>query len=71
MTTLAAPAPRAFNFKSFFLIIAMAMIAAFFGTVLAKGLFGARNEITVKPCATCASCSCKPLLGGPRCGCPK
>jgi len=72
MTTIAAELPRPRNFRTFMLIIVLAFLSASFGAFLtrawlAKGL----GEVTVKPCATCPSCSCKPLLGGPRCGCPQ
>lgn len=70
MTTIAAQLPRPRNFKLFFLIIILAFIAASFGSV-ATNVWLASREVTVKPCATCANCSCKPLLGGPRCGCPR
>lgn len=36
-----------------------------------QGFLSQRSDVTLKPCQTCPSCSCKPLLGGPRCGCPK
>lgn len=63
-------APRPFNFRKFFLIIIVAFIAASFGAVMMKA-FSAKPEVTVRPCATCPTCACKPLLGGPRCGCPR
>jgi len=31
----------------------------------------ASNEVPLKPCATCTSCSCPTGLNGPRCGCPR
>lgn len=72
MTTVAAQLPKPNNFKMFFLIIITAFIAASFGAAFTK-LWTAKTlgEVTVKPCATCPSCVCKPLLGGPRCGCPQ
>jgi hypothetical protein len=73
MTTVAASLPRPNNFKLFFLIIIVAFIAASFGAFLTNAWLGsaAPQQVTVKPCATCPSCVCKPLLGGPRCGCPQ
>lgn len=72
MTTIAAPLPRPRSFRTFMLVIILAFLSASFGAFLthawlSKGL----GEVTVKPCATCPNCVCKPLLGGPRCGCPQ
>lgn len=73
MTTVAAQLPRPNNFRKFFLIIILAFIGASFGIAFTRAFLGtaAPQQVTVKPCATCPSCTCKPLLGGPRCGCPK
>lgn len=70
MTTIAATDPRVFNFKKFFLIIILAFISVSLGAVAMKALT-AKPEVTVRPCLTCPSCSCKPILGGLRCGCPR
>lgn len=72
MTTIAAQLPRPTNFSKGLLIITLAFIVASFGFAMGR-LWTAKTlgEVTVKPCATCPSCVCKPLLGGPRCGCPQ
>lgn len=72
MTTVAAPLPRPNNFRLGLLIIILALITVSFGMAFTNAWLGnASKEVTVKPCATCATCSCKPILGGPRCGCPR
>lgn len=71
MTTIAAQLPRPNNFRLLFIIVILAFIAASFGVAFTRSWLGAApQQVIVKPCATCPSCSCKPLLGGPRCGCP-
>lgn len=73
MTTLATQLPRPNNFRLLFIIVILAFIGASFGVAFTRAFLGATppKEVTVKPCATCPSCTCKPLLGGPRCGCPQ
>jgi len=73
MTTLAAPLPKPSNLRMFFLIVILAFLSASFGAFLTNAWISHKNlgEVTVKPCATCPNCVCKPLLGGPRCGCPQ
>lgn len=70
MTALATPAPRTFNHKKFFIAIILAFIVASIAGLGIKA-FATRPDVTVKPCLTCPSCSCKPILGGLRCGCPR
>jgi len=55
------------------LIVILAFLSASFGAFLTNAWISHKNlgEVTVKPCATCPNCVCKPLLGGPRCGCPQ
>lgn len=71
MTTIAAELPR--NPKRILLAITIAifMIALGFGLGFMMTRPAQLGEVTVKPCATCPNCVCKPLLGGPRCGCPQ
>lgn len=70
MTTLAAQLPR--NPKRFILafVLAALFVALGLGLGIALTRSAGMGEVTVKPCATCPTCPCKPLLGGPRCGCP-
>lgn len=71
MTTLAAQLPR--NPKRILLALAVATFMLALGFAAGFGLTRPVHlgEVTVKPCATCPNCVCKPLLGGPRCGCPQ
>lgn len=71
MTTLTVPMPR--NPNRMLLAIAVAVFMLILGFSLGFVMSRPANlgEVTVKPCATCPSCVCKPLLGGPRCGCPQ
>jgi hypothetical protein len=71
MTTLTARLPR--NPKQMLLAITIAlfMLALGFGLGFMLTRPVTLGEVTVKPCATCPSCVCTPLLGGPRCGCPQ
>lgn len=71
MTAIAAPMPRNLN-KIFRTILAILVsLALGFGATYFLLRRMAPMDVTLKPCATCATCTCKPLLGGPRCGCPR
>lgn len=71
MTTLTASLPRNPNRMLLAITVAVLMLALGFGLGFMLTRPVRLGEVTVKPCATCPSCVCKPLLGGPRCGCPQ
>jgi hypothetical protein len=70
MTTLTASFPRNPNRFIIAFILAAFLVAAAFGLGLMSRSI-TLGEVPVKPCASCATCPCPPLLGGPRCGCPR
>lgn len=73
MTAIAMPMPRNFNrlrILATILAFTFFMALGFAATFLAMRMT-APAEVPLKPCATCPSCVCQPLLGGPRCGCPR
>lgn len=71
MTTLAAQLPRNPNRILLAIAVAIFMLALGFAAGLSLTRPAHLGEVTVKPCSTCPTCPCKPLLGGPRCGCPQ
>jgi len=73
MTTIAAQLPSPRNIRTFLLVVFLAFLFFSLGVLFTRAWMASKmmGEVTVKPCATCPSCSCKPLLGGPRCGCPQ
>lgn len=69
MTEVAVESGKPLSFRDFLVWMAVLFFLALGTHFLTSS--GRAADVTIKPCQTCPSCSCKPFMGGMRCGCPR